>query len=119
MGDGLQILGGALQNGALHLGLKIVGKLAAEFGLDAQACLAIRHAEKAVAHVISRDRIAVTRQCLRMRAAGNHLDVDQHSVAIENHQIDRHHCSIFGKALPRQEALLPEVRNAEPVKICL
>ena len=52
MGDGLQILGGALQNGALHLGLKIVGKLAAEFGLDAQACLAVRHAEKTIEHFI-------------------------------------------------------------------
>ena len=53
----------------LQLHMKIVGQGAAEFGLDFRICLTRRAAEEAIEDLFLRDRIAVTRQSLRMRAA--------------------------------------------------
>ena len=49
--------------------MKIVGQGAAEFGLDFRIRLACRAAEEAIKHLLLRDRIAVTAENLRMRAA--------------------------------------------------
>ena len=58
------------------------------FRLRLRGGLPRRAAEKAVEHLIGGDRVAVTRQDLGMGAAGNHLAVDQHAVAIENDEIE-------------------------------
>ena len=53
----------------LQLHVKIVGQRVAEFSLDFHIRLARGAAEETMKHLFRRDRIAVTRQCLRMRAA--------------------------------------------------
>ena len=88
MGDCPQIARVELQGGLFDLSLKIVRKLAANFGFDGLPRFAIRHAEEAIEHLIGRDRIAVPRQGLGMRAAGNDFAVDQDTVAIEDDEID-------------------------------
>ena len=88
MGDCPQIARVELQGGLFDLRLKIVRKLAAQLGLDGLPRFAIRHAEEAIEHLIGRDRVAVPRQGLGMRAARNDFAVDQDTVAIENDEID-------------------------------
>jgi hypothetical protein len=51
------------------LRFKVTGRTAAEFGFHDQPRLAVGYAEKTIEHLIGRDRIAVARQHLRMRAA--------------------------------------------------
>ena len=53
----------------LQLHMKIVRQSAAEFGLDFRIRLSRRAAEKTVKHLLRRDRIAVTAENFRMRAA--------------------------------------------------
>src|SRR5438105_11908984 len=50
--------------------------------------LAIRHAKKALEHLIGRNWIAVPRQGFGMGAAGNHFAVDQHAVTIEDDEVE-------------------------------
>ena len=61
--------------------------MAAQFRLDLR--LAWRSsAEEAMEHLLVGDGIAVPRQRLGMRAAGNHLAVDQHAVAVKDDEIE-------------------------------
>ena len=53
----------------LQLHMKIVGQRVPEFSLDFRIRLARGAAEEAMKHLFRCDRIAVTRQRLRMRAA--------------------------------------------------
>ena len=69
---------------------EVIGQAAAEFGLNFQRCLAHRTSEKPLQHLVRRDRIAVARQRLRMRAARNDFAVDQHAVAVEDDEIETH-----------------------------
>jgi hypothetical protein len=68
----------------LQLRVKIIWKAAAEFGLDFDVRLSCRATEETIEHLLRRDRIAVTRQDLGMRATGNDFAVDQHAIAIED-----------------------------------
>ena len=91
MRDRFQIACIIFQRFGFHLRVEIIRQLSAEFGFDDQLCLAVGHAEKAMQHLVFGDRIAVARQRLRMRTAGDDLAVDQHAVAVENDEIEMHH----------------------------
>jgi len=53
-----------------------------------QPGFAIRYAEKTFTLLFGSDRIAVTCQRLGMSATGKNLAVDEHAVAIEDHEFN-------------------------------
>ena len=69
MRDRLQIALVKFQRGGLHLLFEVIRQLPVDLAFDRLARLAVGHAEKPLEYLFRRDRIAVTRQRLRMRAA--------------------------------------------------
>ena len=69
MRDRLQIALIKFQRGRFHLLFEVVGQFPVDLAFDRLARLAVGHAEKPFEHLFRRDRIAVTRQRLGMRAA--------------------------------------------------
>jgi hypothetical protein len=64
-----EIVSVELQRGLLDLRLEIIRQFPADLVFDHQPCFPVRYAEKAIEHLIGRDRVAVTCQGFRMRAA--------------------------------------------------
>src|ERR1700722_18533308 len=94
-GERLIDVGNHLQRGRKRLkqmvpqmGVEVIRKATAQLGLDFNVGLARRAAEEAIEYLFDRDRIAVTRQDIRMNAARNHFAVDQHAIAVENDEIE-------------------------------
>jgi len=89
VGDRHEVDGVELHLGLPELCLKIVRQLPADFVLDDQPCLALGDAEKAIEHLVGRDRIAMARQGRGMRPTRDDFAVDQHTVAVEDDERER------------------------------